>query len=433
MTLRVLDIPPDPQELAEWLEHQVVDFRLGELVKELTDLRTALLEAWPSLRAEHANSDGELSATSLPALLGDYRGAVLAKGLAVLPADRLRALLRQPLLLLELQRLVFVQGGDYWEQVGPASSELEGMVSEAQERLQSQLPDEPRRDSWFPLSWNRWASIASLLRPVTAGLAAAAAILLVVVMYQHYNVSTGPGGNEEVAEARQREAVALATHIAEYRRACSAFIMSGPKRPAPTSRDRYRVLAGNLDGQLRGRSRPGRLGCPCRGQEDLQRTNRNSRRGVRQASRARYWRPETTVAPRRPRRQCTGPQMGLEQTRCLGSELARESIPESAGGRCFGVVCRAPARCPRTGQANHRIPPWLHARQPRRERAVVAGHSSLAGRDLPRRRRQVGNATQRARSRLGTSQGPRAGQPRGHLGCRRTPPHEPKINVSEIS
>ena len=203
------------------------------------------------MRAEHANSDGELSATSLPALLGDYRGAVLAKGLAVLPADRLRALLRQPLLLLELQRLVFVQGGDYWEQVGPASSELEGMVSEARERLQSQLPDEPRRDSWFPLSWNRWASIASLLRPVTAGLAAAAAILLVVVMYQHYNVSTGPGGNEEVAEARQREAVALATHIAEYRRACSAFIMSGPKRPAPTSRDRYRVLAGNLDGQLR--------------------------------------------------------------------------------------------------------------------------------------------------------------------------------------
>ena len=41
MTLRVLDIPPDPQELAEWLEHQVVDFRLGELVKELTDLRGA--------------------------------------------------------------------------------------------------------------------------------------------------------------------------------------------------------------------------------------------------------------------------------------------------------------------------------------------------------------------------------------------------------
>src|SRR5439155_13367971 len=80
MRLHAVNIPDDPAQLPAWLEQQLVGESLGELVAEL-----AVVHAAPAA-----------GATSLDEVLGNRQRALLASGLAVLPAAALKRLLQRP-------------------------------------------------------------------------------------------------------------------------------------------------------------------------------------------------------------------------------------------------------------------------------------------------------------------------------------------------
>ena len=86
MKLVALEIPDDLALLPGWLEGHLVNTDLAALVAEL--------------EAVHDEQPDNLSLTDV---LRDRRDAVLSRGLASLPAEGLKSLLRNPRLLLELQ------------------------------------------------------------------------------------------------------------------------------------------------------------------------------------------------------------------------------------------------------------------------------------------------------------------------------------------
>lgn len=106
MTLVIGNMPEEPDQLARWLDHQLVGHHLGELVAELS----AVQETGPRTVA-------------LNDVLGSSLAEVLEHGLGVLPESTVQQLLRQPQLLLQLQERVFIEGGPYWRQL-PRSAEL---------------------------------------------------------------------------------------------------------------------------------------------------------------------------------------------------------------------------------------------------------------------------------------------------------------------
>lgn len=101
MIARVLDIPDDEAALAGWLDEQVAADDLHELIAEL-----AAVHAANGPRGSTPQAAAEWLGESLP--------DVLSRGTAALPRPRLGELLRSPWLLAGLQELVFMEGGDYW-------------------------------------------------------------------------------------------------------------------------------------------------------------------------------------------------------------------------------------------------------------------------------------------------------------------------------
>ena len=97
MKLVALEIPDDLALLPGWLEGHLVNTDLAALVAEL--------------EAVHDEHPDNLSLTDV---LRDRRDAVLSRGLASLPAEGLKSLLRNPRLLLELQELILTEGGPCW-------------------------------------------------------------------------------------------------------------------------------------------------------------------------------------------------------------------------------------------------------------------------------------------------------------------------------
>lgn len=142
MKLMVHEIPDSAEQLAPWLEQQLVGLRLGDLVAELTAFT------------------GRHSATAtLESLLGERLPAVLERGLRKLPEPTLRGLLQNPSLLLELQQRVFIEGGDFWNRV-PRAAEQAAAVDRGWEALQAKLnlpaapPPLPKSTRALP-AWTR--------------------------------------------------------------------------------------------------------------------------------------------------------------------------------------------------------------------------------------------------------------------------------------
>ena len=121
MGLRSLDIPERNDDLASWLERELVDLHLLDLVAGLEVFRS---------RAGVA--------PTLDDLLGDRTDAVLTSGLSALTTEQLRALLQHPRRLLDLQEQVLIRGGDYWRRL-PASPQTQSLVDTEWTRLQSRL------------------------------------------------------------------------------------------------------------------------------------------------------------------------------------------------------------------------------------------------------------------------------------------------------
>ncbi len=97
MKLIATEIPDETTALPGWLEHHLVGTDLGTLVAELEAVHGRVARPLP-----------------LDQILGRHRDNVLAQGMIALPPKRLRGLLRQPRLLLDLQELILTSGGPHW-------------------------------------------------------------------------------------------------------------------------------------------------------------------------------------------------------------------------------------------------------------------------------------------------------------------------------
>src|SRR5262245_45608561 len=106
MMLIALEIPDDSAALPGWLEQHLVGMDLGALVAELEAVHGPVTKA---LKLDH--------------VLGRHRENVLERGLAALPPHRLRRLLVQPRLLLDLQERLLTSGGSYWLQRAGSAAE----------------------------------------------------------------------------------------------------------------------------------------------------------------------------------------------------------------------------------------------------------------------------------------------------------------------
>jgi hypothetical protein len=225
MNLHLATLPDDPVELARWLESMVAGLDLPELVAELGVL-------FPP--------DG--NAPKLGELLGRHAHAVLERGLAALPEDRLRALLEHPNRLYDLQLYVLGEGSPYWLTVGDKTALGQRAAAG---KLRTCVEDDDVRPTAAPprrSSALRWATMSSL---------ATAAAVLVGVWFARPFLGGQPAGgwgwNESgiLAEAKTpaehfnrladgadawfnkqpRSAVELGARLAEMRRGCSQLIL----------------------------------------------------------------------------------------------------------------------------------------------------------------------------------------------------------------
>jgi len=257
MRLIALEIPDDQAKLPGWLEEQLLGLDLAALVAEL----------------EAAHVPGSEKSSLMKDILGRYRAAVLENGLGSLPSAQLRLLLRQPRLLLELQELILVEGGEYWRKQSTVDRESRQILDRGWTRLDSFLAtggagagSTRARVSTTP--WYRRASVVSL--------ATAAAVLAGVFVYERSLPPAGwgwsrPGAlREELSAAaylalladeadewfkkRPEQASKVARRIAELRQGCSILILA-EHRPL-SAQDRQwlvrtcREWAGELDGRV---------------------------------------------------------------------------------------------------------------------------------------------------------------------------------------
>ena len=100
MSLKSLQIPDGMADMGAWLDELIVSHDLVDTIVELEVLA----------------GDRLTKVQSLDGVLAGSEEAVLESGLARASEMTLRGLLRQPSLLLELQELVMMQGGDFWQQ-----------------------------------------------------------------------------------------------------------------------------------------------------------------------------------------------------------------------------------------------------------------------------------------------------------------------------
>ena len=267
MKLVALEIPDDLALLPGWLEGHLVNTDLAALVAEL--------------EAVHDEQPDNLSLTDV---LRDRRDAVLTRGLASLPAEGLKSLLRNPRLLLELQELILTEGGPCWlngaAEAAGKQDDLERVWNRLSDPLQQTSraivhPVAPPSRRVVPLA--RWI----------ATFAAAAAIVLGVGVFLVERRRGGDQGATAVAASgwgwnrpgaladdlppgvyldrladaagewfkkRPDDPIALARRIGEFRQGCSVLILS-PHKPL-SARDRAwlvekcRAWAAKLDAHL---------------------------------------------------------------------------------------------------------------------------------------------------------------------------------------
>ena len=237
MKLLLMTIPDDPAALAGWLERQLIGLDLAAVIAELT--------------AIHGERGADTE--TLADVLGEFADAVRTKGLNELPRARLQRLLRQPQLLLDLQEMVLIEGGRYWEQL-PRDPELGRIATLGWQKLSAALPQPSRPKT----AWYR--------HPILVAFATAAAVLIGVFVYQmslptpvqNFPVATAWGWNDpamrseagppaeylrrlaKIDEAwhaeRPESRMALAKRIGEMRQGCSKLILAEHRPLTPETR-----------------------------------------------------------------------------------------------------------------------------------------------------------------------------------------------------
>jgi hypothetical protein len=288
MKLLSLDIPEDPKDLARWLERHLLGPDLARLVTEMS-----VLQAAPAATGQTVDQ-----------VLGTWLPRVLKEGLAILPPDMLRQLLLRPRLLPELQELILLKGGRYWDHVskpgaGDATeSGLDDLVERGRHRLAQHLESDgskaaPSTLPFPPLAkggpggvpahqprqvlpftakpaWHR--------RPWVVSLATAASVMAAVFLWQMTQTSPAPAawgwnkpgampggvsageyfnaladGAAEWFNKRPEDAGGLAKRIGDLRQGCAALIFAEHRPLPPGDREwlveKCRAWAAKLDQQ----------------------------------------------------------------------------------------------------------------------------------------------------------------------------------------
>jgi hypothetical protein len=127
-----LDLPDDRSQWAGWLELQLVGLALGKIVRQLVLLG--------------ANRKPEIS---LREWLGESKRTILTQGLSSISEQQLQVLIRNPSLLIQLQEMVLLEGGEFWEKIPRTEEHLE-LAKESESKflasLQVGTPDDLREN-----------------------------------------------------------------------------------------------------------------------------------------------------------------------------------------------------------------------------------------------------------------------------------------------
>ncbi len=289
MNLHLLNIPDNAEALAPWLEKQLLNGNLAELIAELAALRLETAKPAPLLDEALQGATEE----------------VLQHGLAHLPPHALYTLLRQPALLLALQERVLVEGGAHWRRSidsrwGEAAAQgrerlTRWLVAAADEQSKvaplqpaRQRENAPPRGSrrvgqdddtpvWrrmalsclasaacalvalFALDWYRGAANLERVRSSSAESARATWGWMDQAVFQ--GSETGPEHLRRLAEAaeqwfhhRPEDVSGVARRIGEFRQGCSQLLLAEHPALSPEDRvwlrERCRAWAGRLDDDL---------------------------------------------------------------------------------------------------------------------------------------------------------------------------------------
>lgn len=257
MKLISLTIPDDTALWPKWIEDQLLSDDLADTVVELEVLA----------RAQEPGPE------SLDEVLGDLLPEILRNGLDGLPADAVRTLLSHPVLLLDLQERVLIEGGDYWDRV-PITSEHRQQIDEQWRLIQSQL----NNDSGTPVDasaptirdrrsvsvkiWSLAAMAAAVLVALGIWISRPAAptwgfdrsgLLAKDISAPEYLTSLADAADEWFKK-RPDSKTALAKRLREFRHGCDTLIAAPHPQLSNEDRtwlrDRCRAWADKVDGHL---------------------------------------------------------------------------------------------------------------------------------------------------------------------------------------
>jgi len=261
MTLVLATIPDETADLPAWLEEQLVGGDFQALATELAAIH-----------------DAEPPADSVRDYLGDsLLAGVLARGFAALPEYELRSLLRQPYHLLELQEIVLLEGGPYWDAV-TLRKDFRARLAVSRERLEVAFFG-PLAE---PVEPNRRAEKRPRSRSVLFAIAATAALVFVATLAGTRYLAPPPGPSsawgwakaaafpsnldrraylthladeaDEWFAERPTDAKAAAQRIAEFRTGCTKLLAADHPQLTATDqtwlRERCRTWGRAIDDQL---------------------------------------------------------------------------------------------------------------------------------------------------------------------------------------
>jgi hypothetical protein len=263
MNLHSMNIPDETVDLPAWLEKHLVGLELAGLVAELSVVSPVETQSPPTL--------DEVLGNDLPSMLD--------AGLSTVPPDRLRVLLRQPLLLLELQERILVDGGEFWRQQRRSREDVQELAERGWHSLSTAISraantGSQRQQATLQPGWHR--------RPWVVSLATAACLLVAIFAWDSFlrphpaSVASGWGWNRsgalpqdvsadvyftQLADAanewfknRPETAEDLATRIGQFRQGCSTLILAEHLPLSTTDRkwliDKCRAWAVKLDQHL---------------------------------------------------------------------------------------------------------------------------------------------------------------------------------------
>lgn len=260
MSLIIATIPDNADYRPRWLDKQLVGDRLGDVVDELSAL-------------------GKNRPTDRPFndLLGDHRAELLERGTVALPSDVWLKLIQSPVYLLELQELVLLEGGQYWESLARPATLIDSVKRTREAILNTIQPSETAAEIAIPVramrEWLRWtvsfATAACLFigglivwqqmrtadKPVGAvawGWAKPDAVPQTVTTDEYYAALVA-GGEQWFAE-RPDDPAGLAKRLNEMRQNCSVLIVSNhpplSEEQQRDLKDRCRKWAAQFDAAL---------------------------------------------------------------------------------------------------------------------------------------------------------------------------------------